>query len=111
MKVLLIGAGDGCDALHEVLREMGIDTSSMEAIGTNVLSKQRAFFTVYDVVYVFADKLSNGIDIVTMLEGLGTCRIYVITIQPRLATIYRRVGAHYVILSQPGKWKYDWLLS
>ncbi|KZE48311.1 hypothetical protein AV540_17075 [Brevibacillus parabrevis] len=64
---------------------------------------------VYQSVYLFVDEWPEGRDFITLFRQLGTCRIFVLTQEQQNASLYKGLGAHYVIISKPGYKGYRWL--
>lgn len=65
----------------------------------------------YEQVYLFPDEWNDSFRVIEFFVSLGTCRVYVMTQLPRYAALYRRLGAHYVFISNSNNQEYRWLLD
>jgi len=72
--------------------------------------KKKLDLLTFDMVYIFPDKLSEGIEKVIFFNELGTCKIMVITHTTRYSRIYRQL-ADFVITSQSDKNQFHWLIN
>jgi hypothetical protein len=75
-----------------------------------LFEKMKLNLMTFDMIYIFTDDLSEGIEKVNFFKKLGTCKIIVITHNTRYARIYRQL-ADIVITSQPDKNQYHWLIN
>ncbi|MET3287867.1 UNVERIFIED_CONTAM: hypothetical protein ABID98_000437 [Brevibacillus sp. OAP136] len=73
------------------------------------MRRMESILRLYDSVFLFIDELSEGLNIVAFFFQLQTCRIYVVTAKAWPSTLYKQLGAHYVIRHKKESFDHRWI--
>ncbi|KWW22340.1 MULTISPECIES: hypothetical protein [Peribacillus] len=122
-KVLIVGKGDLYKSVKGSIGATHTDTSNLEIVdydeewlmptreledcdGLMVDKSNR-----YSCIYLFPNCLLDGINLVRIFSGLKHFRLFVVTHHHRNSSLYKKMGADFVIVSKPDGYSYDWLLT
>ncbi|MGE5704977.1 MAG: hypothetical protein ACM32O_20810 [Clostridia bacterium] len=81
----------------------------MLAAGLVELKRMEKVLRQFDLVFLYIDELTEGLNMIPFFAQLQTCRIYVITADYRQSVVYKLLGAHHVIKHYTHSVNHRWL--
>ncbi|MFJ7366497.1 hypothetical protein ACIQWQ_20595 [Peribacillus frigoritolerans] len=121
-KVLIVGKGKLFKSVKESIGATHTDTSNLETVdydeewfkptnlkecdGIMVQNSEQDNF-----VYLFPNSLFDGINLVRIFSEFKSYRLFVVTHDQQYSSLYKKMGADFVIFSKPECYSYNWLLT
>lgn len=122
-KVLLVGKGKLFKSVKKSIGATHTDTSDLETLdydeewfkptsnlkdcdGIMIHKSLQA-----NCVYLFPNSLLDGINLVRVFIEFKPYKLFVVTHDQQYSTLYKKMGADFVILSKSGCYSYSWLLT
>ena len=122
-KVLLVGKGKLFKSVKESIGATHTDTSNVETIDYDEeWFKPKRNLKECDgimdqkseqdnCVYLFPNSLFDGINLVRIFSEFKSLRLFVVTHDQQYSSLYKKMGADFVIFSKPECYSYNWLLT
>ncbi|TDL92728.1 hypothetical protein E2R55_06855 [Vibrio vulnificus] len=122
-KVLVVGKGKLFQSVKESIGATHTDTSNLETVDydeewfkpTRKLKECDGIMVhkseQYNCVYLFPNSLFDGINLVRLFSEFKSFRLFVVTHIHQNSSLYKKVGADFVIFSKPHGYSYNWLLT
>ena len=122
-KVLVVGKGKLFKSVKESIGATHTDTSNLETVdydeewfkptrnlkecdGIMVQNSEQDNF-----VYLFPNSLFDGINLVRIYSEFKPYSLFVVTHDQQYSSLYKKMGADFVIFSKPDGYSYNWLLT
>lgn len=121
--VLLVGKGKLFKSVEGSLYASHTDTSNVQILDyeeewfkpiSNLEECYELMFNklaFYKIVYLFPHSLFDGINLVRIFSEFKPFRLFVVTHDHQYSSLYKKMGADFVILSKSGCYSYNWLLT
>ncbi|MGE7594772.1 hypothetical protein ACQKMY_16505 [Peribacillus frigoritolerans] len=122
-KVLLVGKGKLFRSVKESIGATHTDLSNVETVDydeewfrpTRNLKECHGIMVQKseqdNCVYLFPNSLFDGINLVRIFSEFKSLRLFVVTHDQQYSSLYKKMGADFVIFSKPECYSYNWLLT